>query len=123
MIIRIVDEVDVNISEDLNDKQSELILCSLYNKKRLSTKLHLFFDKDRLLILSVLVIERYIKEFHLSDKTKKYMYSYLLAKKNNDTICDYMSKWEFLENNSLCYCRSQDEECELTKILLKNHLI
>lgn len=123
MIIRIVDEENINISEDLNDKQSELILCSLYNKKRLSTKLHLFFNKDRLLVLAVLVIERYMKEIHLSDETKKYMYSYLLAKKNNDIKCDHMSKWEFLDNSTLCYCRSQDEECELTKILLKNHLI
>ncbi|MBO5957927.1 MAG: hypothetical protein J6U85_01935 [Bacteroidales bacterium] len=121
MIIRIVGEVDVTISEDLNDKQSEFILCSLYNKKRLSTKLHLFFNKDRLLILAVLVIEGNIREISFSDKINRYMYSYLLAKKN--IKCNYMSNWEFLDDNTLCYHRTGDEECELTKILLNRKLI
>lgn len=34
MKVRIIDEIDKIISEDLDDKQSELILCSLYRVKR-----------------------------------------------------------------------------------------
>lgn len=34
-----------------------------------------------------------------------------------------MSNWEFLDDNTLCYHRTGDEECELTKILLNRKLI
>ena len=80
----------------MNDKQSELILCSLYNVKRLSTKLHLFFDNERFLVLAVFTNERDMRELHFSDEIKRNIYNHLLAKSYKNAKCNYMPKWEFL---------------------------
>lgn len=124
MVARIIGEKDIEISENLDDKQSELILCSLYNVKRYSTKLHLFFDKKRFLVLAVLANERGMREIQFPDEIRRSIYSHLLAKSNNkDTKCDCMSKWEFLNSNTVCYRTTSEEESELTKLLLQKQII
>lgn len=123
MKIHIVGEEYREISENLQDTESEIILCSLYNKRRISTKLHLFFDKERLLILAVLSNDWRIKEIALSDKLKRSVYHHLYAKKNVNVECDFMHKWEFLDSNTVCYPRTHNEEVELTKLLLSKRLI
>lgn len=123
MIVRIINEDYKEISEDLYDKQSELILCSLYNIRRPFTKLHLFFNRERLLILSVIVNEDRLKEIHFSDKIKYNIYNSLSVKRNTSIRCDFLEKWDFVDEKSLCYCISPQEENELTKLLVNKQII
>lgn len=123
MKVRIIDEIDKIISEDLDDKESELMLCSLYHVKRPLTKLHLFFNKGHLLILAVLTRDNNLKEVHFSDKIKKGIYYNLLDKKDKNTSCNYMNKWEFLETHNLCSGITPVEEAELTKLLVKKGIM
>lgn len=123
MIARVIDEENKKISEDLYDKQLELTLCSLYCTKRPLTKLHLFFNKERFLILAALTRDNSLKEVHFSDKIKMSIYNNLLAKKDRNASCNYMNKWEFLETNNLCSGRTPIEEAELTKLLVKKGII
>lgn len=120
MKVRIIDEIDKIISEDLDDKQSELILCSLYRVKRPLTKLHLFFNKEHFLILAVLTRENRLKEVHFSDKIKKGIYYNMLDK---NASCNYMNKWEFFKTHNLCSSITPIEEVELTKLLVKKGII
>lgn len=110
------------ISEDLNDKQSNLILCSLYNKKRTYVHLHLFFNEKREVVLSVLASDKRLKEIHLSDEIKKYMHYYLNNKKEDKIKCNFMSKWEFLDSNTLHYDRTQAIEADLAKLMMQKQL-
>lgn len=123
MIVRIIGEDDKEISEDLYDKQSELMLCSLYCIRRPLTKLHLFFNKERFLILSVIANEDSLKEIHFSDKIKYSIYNSLSVKKDKGIRCDFLSKWKILDNNSLCYAITPKEEAELAKLLVNKQII
>ncbi|MEY8687935.1 hypothetical protein AB9N12_18080 [Bacteroides sp. AN502(2024)] len=123
MIVRIINENNKIISEDLYDEQSKLILCSLYCIRRPLTKLHLFFNKERILILAALTRENRLKEVHFSDKIKESIYNDLLTKKDTNAGCNYMLKWEFLETNNLGFGITPVEEAELTKLLVNKQII
>lgn len=123
MIVRIIDEVDKEISEDWYDEQSGLVLCSLYCIRRPFSKLHLFFNKERFLILSVIANDNRLREIHFSDRIKNSIYKSLLVKKDKNIRCDFLKKWKFLDNNSLCNGITPNEEVELTKLLVNKGII
>ena len=64
-----------------------------------------------------------MKEIHLPDEIKNYMLYYLISKKEDKIKCNFMSKWEFLDSNTLHYDRTQVIESDLAKLMMQKHLI
>ena len=123
MVIRIVGETDVKISEDLNDNNSKLILCSLHKIERVSIRLHLFFNKEKYLVLAVLMNDRQFKEVLFSDNIRRIIHQHLLAKRNDSINCNYMSKWKFIDSSIAALSMTSLEEENLTKLLIERNII